>query len=107
MTNEELREKCEGALVACHPCEEMMDIARACLALLEANRWRKCEEEMPPKDTLVWGWPVEGDRMAECQWDDDVEFDHPGIPKWWTRDAAPAGNVTHWRPLPEPPKEGT
>jgi hypothetical protein len=106
MTNEELREKCEGALVACHPCEEMMDIARACLALLEANRWRKCEEEMPEPGipVLAWSRDYTALRSKGCNAIRIArrEADEEG---WWYE--LPDGNEIEvpewWCPPPEPP----
>ncbi len=59
------------------------------------NRWIRVEDELPDKNVPVLVWEKQGfayiDRLeAECAW--QIASTHHAI-------------ITHWMPLPEPPKE--
>jgi hypothetical protein len=78
MTNEKLREKCEAVVLKHHNLKcDCIEVADACLALLEANRWHRTRDERPPE-------VIDGMVMAQV-----------GRESWWFR----------LPPLPESPEE--
>lgn len=81
------------------------DIANFCRDLglvreaLERTRWIPCSERLPEvcKDTSYFSY-IPGFGTA------DIADYHPDVDEW-TFMGLPI-TVTHWMPLPEPPKEG-
>lgn len=66
------------------------------------NEWIKCSERLPEegKDVL----------FIQKTWGNNIEFkigDFDSKMKWWQAGSGVIKNeyVTHWMPLPEPPKE--
>ena len=89
-------------------CNDVCKPISACDALRYAERaveagyikqsgWISVEERLPEKDTRVLVF-------SEC----GVEvFEYEGDDKWWADDGWVHTNtygITHWQPLPEPPK---
>ena len=67
------------------------------LAMLK--RWRKVSEELPEDDTYVLA--TDGDIIWLCR-----KSTMPDGSPWFQPDGLPhIDDVTHWMPLPEPPKE--
>lgn len=60
------------------------------------SEWISVEERLPPEDQLVLCWCDDGDNAA-CE----VSSHHNSFFTDWTFELLP---VTHWMPLPEPPK---
>jgi len=58
------------------------------------SEWIKCNDQLPENDNLVLGW-----------WPNQIKFmrylDDDGL---WTDEEYIEWEVTHWMPLPEPPK---
>lgn len=99
------------------PQNEALDMA---ISALERDRWIPCEERLPEdgKNVLC---RIE----KECMYYDDAGGEvfvmdyfiieghyRKGKYKGWYRAVSPdvgryTNSVTHWRPLPEPPKEET
>ena len=65
-----------------------------------APRWVRCEERLPDVAEKVVAF-AEGQIITAWR----TFFSEP-IGKWDTNDAVFVDNITHWMPLPEPPKEG-
>ena len=69
------------------------------ISALVRDRWISVEERLPPlfDETylvaLAWGGVG------------TMEFKHTGFHNYGSFSPVPIGAVTHWRPLPEPPKE--
>ena len=59
---------------------------------LERDRWISVEERLPEEDKTVLTWGKQGVILLDWRHDN----------KWCC-----FGEVTHWMPLPEPPKEET
>lgn len=70
------------------------DIQNAPTAL--APRWVRCEDELPKRGRLVLAYrgPI---AMISAMYTDGCG--------WRDADLFPMQGVTHWMPLPEPPKE--
>ena len=89
MTNEEaiiLLKECKEAHESFKDGLEALDLA---ISALERNRWI----------SVIQGYPGPGKYVLAYSKDDDfmtVEAEHKFS----------AFQITHWRPLPEPPKEG-
>ena len=65
-------------------------------ALREQPRWISVEDRLPEADTDVLTLRTIGTMDVEVYHEDEVA---------WTWDGYSKGFVTHWMPLPEPPKE--
>ena len=76
-------------------CDRMTEaFGMAISALREQPRWISVDERLPEKDGfyLVWGPPA---IYTETKW-----YDQGTLAQYfWKRD------ITHWMPMPEPPKE--
>ena len=59
-------------------------------------RWISVEERLPEQHRHVIGW--------QREWANSVEVWIGTSGKWLGGDFEPAGNVSHWMPLPEPPE---
>lgn len=102
MTNEEaiiyMKEKfrpCVGG-----KWEEALDLA---ISTLERGGWISVEERLPEdfQKVLVFWWEHSEPMIDTAFWQKDAKhFDG----QHWVR---MEDKVTHWRPLPEPPKEDT
>lgn len=64
-----------------------------------ASEWILVEERLPEPHHHVIGWQPGFARTAE------VWIGSSG--QWIGGDFEPAGDITHWMPLPEPPKCAT
>ena len=65
-----------------------------------ADGWIPVSERLPEEAMLVLVWTGDGDPGREIA----IGFMHkPG--SWWTDNYEYEMFVTHWRPLPDPPKE--
>jgi len=64
----------------------------------DAAQWVSVEERLPEEveDVLVFS------RNGDVTW---IQVAHIVKKQWW-RNGIPSLCVTHWMPLPEPPKEG-
>lgn len=62
------------------------------ITALERDRWISVEERLPEEDKTVLTWGKQGVILLDWRHDN----------KWCC-----FGEVTHWMPLPEPPKEET
>jgi hypothetical protein len=67
--------------------------------LKEANRWIPVTEKLPDEqqDVLIW--------FDRCGGDKDIGWYSTKRKAWFVRSWLLNYNVTHWMPLPEPPKE--
>lgn len=82
-----------------HGCRVMKDAADALEATIreqEQRRWIPVTERLPD--------PFE--RVIVCRDDGKVEQGCKDIRDWWKVYGTRTKQVTHWMPLPEPPKEG-
>ena len=83
-------------------------------ALKEANRWIPVSERLPekPPDYFKDGhwWMVSGEDFIVADSDGKVYEAHwtYGCSHqnyfWYVNSLTPLTNITHWRPLPEPPE---
>ena len=67
------------------------------------HRWIKCSERMPDKDVAVLGFIAHRPIIMIVRFNIEGEDDY-----WFTDeydDCFGKNEVTHWMPLPEPPKE--
>ncbi len=67
--------------------------------------WISCSERMPNDKQYVWCW---GKSYGWTEYDTFEGYYDWSRNKWWTvtdDGEEPASKVTHWMPLPEPPKE--
>lgn len=65
------------------------------LTLIEQTRWRKCSDEMPDSDETV---------LIACPFSHEpVWFGYHDGNEWLTVEGESI-DVTHWKPLPEPPE---
>ena len=108
MTNTEAIEALKDLLDAdleCFPFlkDEWEDAIKKAIAALERDRWISVEERLPEqgKRYLV----IRLDDVTKTQFIDILWYDAHDL--WWNRLYKGQYNVTHYRPLPEPPKEGT
>lgn len=85
--------------------ESIDPVNEACrmgMEALERTRWIPCSERLPERNVSVLGWYKDNPFARYC----------PEIVSWngngWVFVYARryVTNVTHWQPLPEPPKEG-
>lgn len=123
MTNEEAIKTLENLLEAyCEGLDTFLEdedikaIDMACAAL-ERDRWIPCEERLPGKPGyyFVCLLAPAGEYRKELSYAIGMYFDQEE--KLWTDDSASYNallppsdarySVTHWMPLPEPPKEET
>lgn len=63
------------------------------------SEWISVKDELPPIGERFDAWTSRGDRLADHgafvgSWDDDFR-----------RDVMTVRGITHWMPLPAPPKE--
>ena len=72
---------------------------------LQIPRWIPATERPPEKEEIYWCYTNQG-AMCECRWTNDKyglgTFDRWG---WNIMDVPQYQKITHWMPLPEPPKE--
>ena len=88
--------------------DEILNDNRLLLKLLDdATKWRKCSEKLPDVDEYVIcygddGWNGGGFAMLKISSKKGVFGE-----RLWTdgNDTFPIDSVTHWRPMPEAPKE--
>ena len=66
---------------------------------IAAPRWVRCEDRLPDVAEKVVAF-AEGQIITAWR----TFFSEP-IGKWDTNDAVSVDNITHWMPLPEPPRE--
>ncbi|EGE1612190.1 TPA: DUF551 domain-containing protein [Escherichia coli] len=67
--------------------------------------WISCSERMPNDKQYVWCW---GKSYGWTECDTFEGYYDCSRNKWWAvtdNGEEPASKVTHWMPLPEPPKE--
>lgn len=87
--------------------DEVNEACRMGMEALERARWIPCSERMPDlipckagtaysEKVIVW---ITGRKAMVCVWDGKDWFVPYGFWEVWDKD------VTHWMPLPEPPKE--
>ena len=83
-------------------CKDFDAVGQSALALIQQlesaqPKWISVEDRLPErfKDVLVFS------RNGSVTW---TEVAHLTRNQWW-RVGIPMINVTHWMPLPEPPKE--
>ena len=76
----------------CH----MIDMVDDSPTVPAASRWVRCEDELPKRGRLVLAYrgPI---AMISAMYTDGCG--------WRDADLFPMQGVTHWMPLPEPPKE--
>ena len=87
-----------------------IETVRACIQQLEAQapKWISVEERLPEAKLCVLGYGVrsraynEPDPFAGVH-DVYTRGEDEGWLTYWNRESV---DVTHWMPLPEPPKEG-
>ena len=72
--------------------KEACDMAFAALREQEDRKWISVEERLPEEDTEALAYRS-GNIAVEFRW-----------AKCWENDALSNCTVTHWMPLPEPPK---
>ena len=95
--NAELKQKLEDAKASHYA--EMVDAGMENCRLKEAQRWRKCSEEMPEDGAEVLA--SDGDGIWLCYKTTMCD----GSP-WFQPDGQPhIEGVTHWMPLPSAPRE--
>ena len=74
------------------------EIANHCRVLLDALRWRNADKELPTKtDWYEATCKSHPHFLSALRYYNGVWLDEKGLEMYW---------VTHWRPLPEAPKEG-
>jgi hypothetical protein len=79
---------------------EIVQVLQSHAELLEANRWRDVNEESPEPNTRVLTW--DGRFFDKAFYG---EFQEPGKPETAKFIYNGCHWLTHWRPLPAPPKE--
>ena len=93
-----------GTVMEAEPDEvqEALDLA---IAALERERWIPVSERLPePKTDVIAAWD-DGEVWSVWQdWADDEDEDRL---EYWNDDQSGIHTVTHWMPLPDPPKEET
>lgn len=81
--------------------DEVNEACRMGMEALERTRWIPCSERLPEKNVSVLGWYKDNPFARYC----------PEIVSWngkgWVFVYAQryVTDVTHWMPLPKPPKE--
>ena len=83
--------------------EAIQETAHLAISALERDRWISVEESLPEdfQKVLVFWWEHSEPMIDTAFWQKDAKhFDG----QHWVR---MEDKVTHWRPLPEPPKEET
>lgn len=75
------------------------------------NTWIPMSEQLPPVDSPVLIHTSDGTVCAACRttfagdtWWDGAGFDGYEWEWTWSRENEPWLGVTHWMPLPEPPR---
>lgn len=76
-------------------------------AIEDLTEWRDASVEVPVKEVVcnvivngTYGNLTFQDAICQANWYEDEGWILEAFPKWENP------NVTHWLPLPEPPKEG-
>ena len=108
------------SMYLCDKCQAAEDIAIECIMQAIDGDWIRVEDGLPEEHDSIF---ANHNHLSKYMWNKEsdnvnvyVEFpDGTGRVtegrlqdgKWWTR-ISPVLNpvVTHWMPLPEPPKEG-
>ncbi len=71
------------------------------------EEWISVDEKLPEEWEEVLAWDGENVRQGyytmDIDWDDDAK--QAETPRWTYYDGMLWENVTHWMPLPQPPKE--
>lgn len=91
-------------------CETMNRARKLCLARVEniepAQQWVPVTERLPEEERNIYWVYTDFGSMHECRWTNNRfglgESDTWG---WSIFDVPQHSKVTHWRELPEPPKE--
>ena len=105
MTNEEARDYLIGVRDACALKSKTVDALDLAIAALERERWISVKDRLPEPKTDVLVAFDDGEVWAMWQnWANDTN--EPFTYSVETFDG-PTHDVTHWRALPEPPKEET
>lgn len=100
MTREEARASIKQHLDLMYPFNTPKDVLKVAYEALEQLKWIPVSERLPkkPKPNLRRGWYLVA-LESGCVMSLGFEYDG----RKWFNTASP---VTHWMPLPEPPKEG-
>ncbi len=89
------------------------DLLREAADAIEAQGWRSIAEA-PRDGTLIdlWTTAYGGERLANCSWDDLVADEGEWRQRYseamgssFALSASQASNVTHFMPIPPPPKD--
>lgn len=93
MTDKQIRDRIAGALsVSMMPMEQEAE----CVAFLD-----RCPRWIPVTERL----PESGERVIVFRGDKVEQGVFLGVNGWWKVYGTNTKKVTHWMPLPEPPKE--
>lgn len=66
------------------------------------TEWIKCCEKLPPEHRFYQTYHESGSVRMDCCFDTDLQRFEEESPMGWF--VEPKSKVTHWMPLPEPPK---
>ncbi len=102
MTNEELIKRLQD-FAAGTMLDEDAKLAFEAISALSRDRWISVEERLPESQTAVMVAFDDGE--VWCMWQNWKERmdDEPFV--YFTEDLMNIHTVTHWRELPQPPKE--
>lgn len=112
ISREALIERLGKNLAACNPgtfsercyadaIETVKHLPDADVEPVRHGRWIPCSERLP-EDGGKYLVCIASEAFPGSMYIDILRYDKKG----WKRDCVYAANVTHWRPLPEPPEEG-
>ena len=96
MTKEKILEFFKDIDSAYNNCNMLESLSRMLDELTEGQRWIPVSERFPEddEDVLVW---VNGTHR-------DMAYRDEGV--WYDEEHNHLKNITHWMPLPKPPKDG-
>lgn len=71
------------------------------------NKWIRVEDGLPPPDgeDVLVAYELRGERVVHFAAMHKREGGAAYWGSWDSEDIYPVDNVTHWQPLPEPPKD--